>query len=129
MALRPTLVVLNATTNDLAASYSVDETMTNLLAIRAVAEAGGARVVMLSTQPRDLSDAGRAQLPVIDAGLASAFGDCFVDIRTPLANADGRLLPTYDSGDGIHPNDAGHAVIFQRVDAALQSGRCVAPPR
>lgn len=129
VAQRPTLVLLNATTNDVAASYSVDETIANLLAIRAVAESGGARVVMLSTQPRDLPAAGRAQLPVIDARLASAFGDCFVDIRTPLASADGRMLPVYDSGDGIHPNDAGHEVIFQRVDAALQSGRCVAPPR
>ena len=128
MAQRPRLVLLNATTNDVAAGYTVDETVTNLLAIGAVAGLGGARVVMLSTQPRDLPAAGRSQLPVIDARLASVFGDCFVDIRTPLADPDGRLLPIYDSGDGIHPNDAGHAVIFQRVDAALQSGRCVAAP-
>ena len=31
--------------------------------------------------------------------------------------------------DGVHPNDAGHAIIFQRVDAMLQSGHCVAAPR
>ncbi len=128
MAQQPKLLLLNATTNDLAVGYSPDETVANLLAIRAIAVAGGATVLMLSTQPRDLPDVTRASLPVIDARLAPTFGDCFVDIRTPLAAADGRLLPAYDSGDGIHPNDAGHAVIFQRVDSALQSGRCVAAP-
>ena len=84
--------------------------------------------VMLSTQPRNFPDAALALLPMIDARLAPSFGDCFVDIRTPLAGTDGRMAPSYDSGDGIHPNDAGHAVIFQRVDAALQSGRCVTAP-
>ena len=128
MAQQPKLLLLNATNNDLVVGYSPDETVANLLAIRAIAVAGGATVLMLSTQPRDLPDAARASLPVIDARLAPTFGDCFVDIRTPLAAADNRLLPVYDSGDGIHPNDAGHAVIFQRVDLALQSGRCVAAP-
>jgi lysophospholipase L1-like esterase len=126
MTHRPSLVLLNATNNDLVANYSVDELVANLLAIRGVASAGGAAVVMLSTQPRNLSDAARALLPVIDARLSPVFGECFVDIRTPLAAPDGRMLPLYDVGDGIHPNDAGHAVIFQRVDATLQSGRCVA---
>ena len=45
-----------------------------------------------------------------------------------LAGPDGRLAAAYDAGDGVHPNDAGHAIIFQRVDAVLQSGRCVAAP-
>ena len=128
MAERPSLVLLNATTNDLAANYSIDETEANLLAIRAIAVAGGATVMMLSTQPRNLSDTDRARLQVIDARLASGFGGCFVDIRTPLAGPDNRLAAAFDSGDGIHPNDAGHDVIFRRVDAALLSGRCIRAP-
>jgi len=31
------------------------------------------------------------------------------------------------TNNGLHPNDAGHAIIFEQVDAVLQSGRCVAP--
>jgi lysophospholipase L1-like esterase len=128
IAQHPALVLLNATSNDVAASYSVDETIANVLAIRAIAEAAGAKAMVLSTQPRNLADAQRAQLALIDARLAPAVGACFVDIRTPLSGPDGRLAPSYDSGDGIHPNDAGHEVIFQRVDAALQSGLCVPAP-
>jgi acyl-CoA thioesterase I len=124
MTRRPALVLVNATTNDVADNYSVDETVANLLAVRSLAVTGGATVMMLSTQPRGFGDSERAKLPVIDARLAASFGDCFVDIRTPLAAADGRLSPSFDSGDGIHPNDRGHEVIFQRVDQALRSRRC-----
>jgi acyl-CoA thioesterase-1 len=125
---RPTLLLLNATNNDVVAGIGVDETVANLLAIRAAALAGGAAVVMISTQPRSLSDAALAQLRSIDTRLAAAVGECFVDIRAPLAGADGRMAAIYDAGDGVHANDAGHAVIFQRVDGVLQSGRCVGAP-
>jgi acyl-CoA thioesterase I len=124
----PTLLLLNATNNDLVVGIGIDETVANLLAIRAIGFAGNASVVMISTQPRSLSDADLAQLRTLDGRLAAAFGDCFVDIRTPLAGPDGRLVAAYDAGDGVHPNDAGHAIIFQRVNAVLQSGRCVAAP-
>ena len=53
----------------------------------------------------------------------------------PLAgnNIDGamRERPTLvllnATNNGLHPNDAGDAIIFEQVDAVLQSGRCVAP--
>jgi lysophospholipase L1-like esterase len=125
---RPQLLLLNATNNDLVIGIGIDETLANLQSIRAIASAGGAAVVMISTQPRNLSDADLSRLRTLDSQIAAAVGDCFVDIRTPLAGPDGRLAAAYDAGDGVHPNDAGHAIIFQRVDAVLQSGRCVAAP-
>ena len=129
MALRPKLVLVSFPTNDTAAGFGVDEVVSNLLTIRGAVLAGGASVVMLSTQPRNLPDAQLAQLPTIDDRLAAAVGNCFVAVRAPLAGRDGHLDPRYDSGDGIHPNDAGHALIFGLVDALLQSGRCIPAPR
>ena len=111
--------------NDTALGYAVDETVRNLLAIRAEALARGATVVLLSTQPRALTPAHLAKMPQIDARLQAAAGDCFVELREALAGPDGRLAPAYDSGDGVHPNDAGHALIFQRVKALIDGGRCV----
>jgi acyl-CoA thioesterase-1 len=128
MARQPKLVLLNATNNDIVVNMTPEETVANLLAIRAVAVAGGASVMMLSTQPRNFADSALAQLRAIDARLSPVFGGCFVDIRGPLAGGDGRLAPLYDSGDGIHPNDAGHAIIFERVETALKIGLCVAGP-
>jgi len=121
----PKLVLVSYPSNDTALGYVVDETLRNLLAIRAEALANGAAVVLLSTQPRALTSAQLAQLPQIDTGLRAAVGDCFVELREALAGPDGRLAPAYDSGDGVHPNDAGHALIFQRVKALIDGGRCV----
>ena len=39
------------------------------------------------------------------------------------------LSPVYDSGDGVHPNDAGHAVIAGRVVSLIDSRRCVGTSR
>ena len=119
------LVLVSYPSNDTALDYAVDETLRNLLTIRAEALARGASVVLLSTQPRALTPAQLAQMPEIDSGLRAAAGDCFVELREALAGSDGRLAPAYDSGDGVHPNDAGHALIFQRVRALIDGGRCV----
>jgi lysophospholipase L1-like esterase len=129
LALGPKLVLISFPTNDTALGYSVDETVTNLLAMRSALQAGGAAVVLLSTQPRNLSDALLARLPQIDQRLADAAGACFVAVRTALAGPDGRLAPAYDAGDGVHPNDAGHALILQRVEDRLAAGDCVQAPR
>ena len=129
LALRPALLILSFPTNDSALGYEADETVRNLLALRRAALAAGVSVVVLSTQPRDLSAARRAALPLIDTTLSAAVGECFVAVRSAMSDTDGRLAPEFDSGDGVHPNDAGHALILERVEATLQSGRCVQAPR
>jgi lysophospholipase L1-like esterase len=53
---------------------------------------------------------------------------CFVALREALAGADGKLAPQYDSGDGVHPNDAGHALIYNKVKGVLDAGECVRVP-
>jgi acyl-CoA thioesterase I len=125
LAHSPKLVLVAYPTNDTEQGYSVSETVTNLLAIRTYARARGVAVMVQGTQPRNLTDAQRALLPQIDTQLATAVGPCFVDVRSLLASADGRINPIYDSGDGVHVNNAGHAVIFNRVKAVLDAGTCV----
>lgn len=125
LSFSPELVFAAYPTNDTAFGYSVNETVTNLLAIRAFAQARGAPVIVLSTQPRNLPDTQRALLAQIDAELAPVVGPCFVDVRGALAAANGSINPLYDAGDGVHVNDAGHAVIFAKVKAVLDGGACV----
>lgn len=124
------LLLVSYPTNDTALGYSVDETVNNLLAIRHTARSNDVAVVVLSTQPRAMPAPQLALLPQIDARLASTVGPCFVAVREALAAADGRLDARYDSGDGVHPNDAGHALIHERVRAVVDGGHCVdAAPR
>ncbi len=125
LAQAPKALLLSYPTNDTANNYSVTETVTNLLAIRAAATAANVKVIVLSTQPRDLSPAQLAQLVDIDTQMSAAVGACFVAVRFDLAGLDSKLNSSYDSGDGIHPNDTGHTLIHQRVRALIDSGSCV----
>lgn len=121
----PALIVLSYPTNDTAIGYSIQETVTNLVSIRRQALAGSVAVVVVSTQPRNLSAAQLSQLPLIDEQLSAAAGACFVDVRTGLAGANGQFAPQYDSGDGVHPNDAGHRLIATRIQAAISNPACI----
>jgi len=122
---KPVAVLLSYPTNDIAAGYSADEVINNLMAIRATALAASTPVMVLSTQPRSLSDAQRAILKEMNISLAAKLGPCFINVYDSLAGQDGRLLPSYDSGDGIHPNEAGHQVIASTVQSAIQGGKCI----
>jgi lysophospholipase L1-like esterase len=67
---------------------------------------------------RDEIDAYNAWLnPIFGAGSQTAV----VDIYTPLVdpNALQQLNPIYDSGDGLHPNQAGHLLIADTVDSVI----------
>jgi len=121
----PVMLILSYPTNDTALRYGVDETVNNLLAIRAQALAAGAAVIVTSTQPRKLSDGALADLRAIDDRLLASIGPCFVGVRDALADADGRLAPMYDAGDGVHPGRAGHAIIARHVIELIRSSRCV----
>jgi lysophospholipase L1-like esterase len=125
LARKPVLLIVSYPTNDTALGYSADETVNNLLAIRAQALAAGVPVLLLSTQPRNLNEAQLAQLRTIDTRLAASVGACFVELRAALAGADGRLAAGFDSGDGVHPNEAGHGVIATRIREYVDSSKCI----
>jgi lysophospholipase L1-like esterase len=125
LARKPVLLIVSYPTNDTALGYSADETVNNLLAIRAQALAAGVPVLLLSTQPRNLNEAQLVQLRMIDTRLAASVGACFVEVRAALAGADGRLAAGFDSGDGVHPNEAGHAVLAEQVKLLIEASRCV----
>jgi acyl-CoA thioesterase-1 len=119
------LVLVSYPTNDTAYGYTVDETVRNLLTIRSTAMARGVAVIILSTQPRNLNATQLARLAEIDGLVSQNVAPCFVAVREALAGPDGRIAPQYDAGDGIHVNDAGHALIHDRVARLIDGGRCV----
>jgi acyl-CoA thioesterase-1 len=126
---KPVALMLAYPTNDTGLGYSLDETVNNLMAIRATALASSVPVMVLSTQPRNLPDAQRATLKDINVRLASEVGPCFVNVYDSLAGPDGRLLPSYDSGDGTHPNEAGHRVIATIMQTAIENAKCISVVR
>lgn len=126
----PRLVVLSFPSNDAMAEISAGETVDNLLLLRRVEMDRGAVVYLTSSQPRDDADASqRATMQAVDAALAAKLGDCFVDVRSSLVGADGGLAADVAAADGVHLNAQGHRKLFERLFAAIVSGRCSAPQR
>ena len=125
LALKPSLLMVSYPTNDTALGYSVDETVRNVLAIRARAHRQNVPVIVVSAQPRAMSAELLQRLDVINTLLLKEVQDCFVPVHAALAGVNGLLAPAYDSGDGVHPNNAGHVVIFRQIQNVLNAGKCV----
>jgi lysophospholipase L1-like esterase len=122
----PKLVILAFPTNDAMAGIPAAETVGHWQVIRQRATRVGAATLVLSTQPRDAADVTqRATLAETDRLAATAFGSCFVALRSALSDAQGNIAAALSAGDGIHLNTEGHRVVFEHVSAALSSGACV----
>ncbi|MBE0646007.1 MAG: T9SS type A sorting domain-containing protein [Bacteroidetes bacterium] len=115
LALHPSAVIVNLPSNDAASNFSILEQTENYE--RLAAEAARAKVPMwvCTTQPRDLSEAKRQNLITMRDWIRGRFADNTLDFWTGLAREDGTIDPKFDSGDGIHFNDDGHAALFVRV--------------
>jgi len=125
LSFRPSVVFVSFPTNDTVAGYSVNEIVKNLKSIRDGARATGTQVILLSTQPRVMTNIQRQELRLIDEQLSDIAGKCFINVQKALTAPDGTLAKAYDSGDGIHPNNEGHNVIFEAVSTVIEEGICL----
>jgi len=77
--------------------------------------AGGAKVKYCLPIPRNTAD-----LTPLKNWISTNYppGD-IIDTWTPLLGGVSSLNTNYDSGDGVHPNDAGHLLISQIIRANL----------
>ncbi|TXH15298.1 MAG: SGNH/GDSL hydrolase family protein [Hyphomicrobiaceae bacterium] len=100
-------------TNDIGIGVTLATWQSNMTTIINALEAAGSSVVLVSIPPRGYSPV-RTQF---NAWLQT-LGRPYIDIYTPLATGDA-LNATYDHGDGVHPNTAGHAVIASTIQAAI----------
>jgi lysophospholipase L1-like esterase len=118
LAAHPDAVIINLPSNDAASGYSESETKTNFLILAAVCQASNVPVWIATTQPRNLSAAGRAKLMDVKAWIVTAFPNRCLDFWTTIANPDGTINAAYNAGDGVHLNNAGHQVLYNRVVAS-----------
>lgn len=112
----PDAIIVNMPSNDATSGYSLAEQLASYDLV--LAAAGDIPVWIATTQPRNLSATGRANLMAMRDSTFARFGSRALDFWTAIAQADGTIAPAYNSGDGIHLNNAGHRLLFQRVVAA-----------
>jgi lysophospholipase L1-like esterase len=127
LSLNPTAIIINMPSNDATIGISVAEQLTNYDSILSVASAYNVPVWITTTQPRNLAQSGRNILMDMRDSTFARFGDKAIDFWYGLAQYNGYIKPEFDSGDGVHLNDAAHkfclsAFRFQGLD--LQNSGC-----
>lgn len=115
LALQPNAVIVNLPSNDAVLGVGVAEQLRNFDTIVGRAQAAKVPVWLSTTQPRNFGAAQIAvQLAMRDSILAR-YGTKAINFFDDIAVPDGTINPQYNSGDGIHLNNAGHARLLQRV--------------
>lgn len=124
----PDAIIVNMPSNDVASNYTYSEQMFNLDTIVQVANAASVPIWICTTQPRNFSVAqAQLQWELKDSILAQ-FSPYVIDFWTGIATPSYSIEPLYDSGDGVHLNDAGHDILESRVIGANILQNAYSPP-
>jgi lysophospholipase L1-like esterase len=130
VALRPKVVVINAGTNDIAGNTgpsTIAMITDNLRAMAQLAEAAGIKVVFASITPaydypwrRGLEPAPKvAAVNQWMKGYCEGHGCVYADYHSAMSDEKGEMKEGI-STDGIHPNEAGYAIMEPIARAAIQ---------
>lgn len=123
----PDAILINFPSNDAANDIPIAEQKNNFTRVVNYAASHNIPVWVTSTQPRNFSQARRDMLIEMRDWLEITFGSRYIDFWTGIANADGTINAAYNSGDNVHLNDAGHALLFERVkNSTLVTDVCYA---
>ena len=131
VALKPAAVVILAGTNDIAGNtgpMTLEAIEDNFRSMLAIAQANNIRVVVSSVMP--VTDYHRpqterrppAKILLLNSWLqeyAAAHGLVYLDYFSAMVDKRG-LLKKELTNDGLHPNDAGYAVMAPLAEAAIE---------
>lgn len=120
LSLGADMIIINMPTNDLAKGYSPAEYLENLRYINKVAQEHHVICFVATPQPRTkLTKEKRMELVSLPDSIRRDYPKYYIDFWTGLAAEDGKILPQYDCGDGIHLNGKGHLLLIKSVFKAL----------
>ena len=114
------VVIINYPTNDIASAYTPKEMMDNLrLMFKTLNDDNNIPTYITTSQPRDLSDEQRIVLRNLVDSIQLNFKNFAINFWDDIVTSDGslRIRPEVSAGDGIHVNNLGHLLLFERVIA------------
>ncbi len=115
LTFHPSAIIINLPSNDAAYGYSISEQLKNYDTIFTIASKHNIPVWISTPQPRNFPlDISNEQMRLRDS-LINRYGDKTLDFWNPFANIDGTQDSIYGFGDGIHLNNLGHRIIFEKV--------------
>lgn len=113
---KPSLVIINLPTNDVAANYRDEEIINNYRLIINVLELNNVQYIITGSQPRNFKTLDqRKRLKILNDKLIAAFPGHIDDYLRKISTATWAIQKNYAAGDGIHLNNNGHKVIFQSL--------------
>ena len=115
----PNIVIINYPTNDISFGYDPKEMMDNLRLMFQQLNANGILCYITTSQPRNtVTDPQRVLLRQLVDSIQNNFGNYAINFWDDLVTTDGTdMLKPELTQDGTHPNDLGHRLLFQRVQA------------
>src|SRR5215204_3803986 len=118
LSFSPDIVLINFPTNDIGSGYSKNEFLNNLRFLSQQITSVGVKAYVATTQPRSQFDFSMRQAlrECVDS-VNNSFGANAINFWDDLATNDGQfnLRPEVNSGDGVHANNLGHRLLFERV--------------
>ncbi|MFA9289397.1 MAG: fibronectin type III domain-containing protein [Weeksellaceae bacterium] len=114
----PDGILVNLPSNDIGNNIFPTTTMANYATIVALADAQGIPIWISTSQPRNYGIQGqRDALVTVKNSTISTYPDTYLDFWTRIAvgPSDGFMVATYNQGDGIHLNNAGHRILYNRT--------------
>ena len=116
LAENPDAIIINMPSNDVALGFSYAEQMFNLDTIVSIANQNSIPIWVCTTQPRNFTN--QAQLDLqweIKDSIYAYFNPHTIDFWSTIATPGYTIDTLYDSGDGVHLNDSGHAILANQV--------------
>ena len=130
--LHPKVVVINTATNDVAENtgpYNEDRTFNNIETMVELAQKNGIKVILTSTLPAakfglnpSITD-GADKIAKLNERIhkyADKHNIPFVDYYSQMVVGDDRALDPKYSGDGVHPTEAGYAVMEPLIKKVIE---------
>jgi lysophospholipase L1-like esterase len=123
LSLHPQVLLICLPSNDINNGYAANEYNANFDSLNAWAGRAGIAVWITTPLPRSaLDQAHRQMLLALRTRILSRYAPRAIDFYDSLGDANGNFYAAYNSGDGIHTNDRGHKLLFNRVVAANLTG-------
>src|SRR5829696_3483647 len=131
LSFSPDIVLINFPTNDIGSGYSKNEFLNNLRFLSQQITSVGVKAYVATTQPRSQFDFSMRQAlrECVDS-VNNSFGANAINFWDDLATNDGQfnLRPEVNSGDGVHANNLGHRLLFERIREKNIFGSTTTPP-
>ncbi|MBW8889656.1 MAG: SGNH/GDSL hydrolase family protein [Fibrobacteres bacterium] len=118
LALHPRVLLLCMGTNDIANGYPASEYESNYDTLHAMAESAGIPLWITTPLPRALDATGRNKILALRDRIMTRYAPRALNFYDSLGDSQGNYIQAFNSGDGIHTNNHGHRLLYERVVAA-----------